>query len=343
MKRVKRNPSIHDAARLAGVSISTISNVLDGKRDKFSAATEKKVLSAVRRLNYCPNSVARNLVRQKTSTLGFVVPHENGPFTRSAYYVSVLDGMLEAAMARAYQVKFIAFSDISQLLDGSIDAAALIAPNTSSPLLNWASTSRIPCVSVSIAPTDPKVCYVGIDDHQAACEAISWLISSGHRRIAIITDRLAQRSGAIREQAYLDTLRAAGIEPLPNWRFYGNYNAPTGHSGALQLWKAKPRPTAIFCCSDYIALGALKALQEIGVAVPGEVSLIGFDDIEAVSHTTPGITTVKQPLDDLGRKTVEILIDHIETGVRDVRHVILPTTLVHRASVARHGDCPPSE
>lgn len=335
MKKPKRPPSIHDAARLAGVSIATISNVLDGKRAKFSAATEKKVLSAVRKLNYCPNSVARSLVRQRTNTIGFVIPRENGPFTRSAYYVGVLDGMLEYAMRRSFQVKFIAVSDVAQLNDGSIDAVALIAPNTKSALMEWASSSRIPCITVGVPSTDANISYVGIDDRQATWEVVNWLLASGHQRIGIITDRDKQLSGSIRDQAYGEALRAAGVEPLPSWRFYGDYHESTGRRGALALWKAQPRPTAIFCCTDYIALGALKALQEIGVSVPDDVSLIGFDDIEAVRHTTPGLATVQQPLTGQGRMAAKILIDQVETGKRDARRVIFPTALIQRESVAR--------
>ncbi len=336
---LRRSPTIKDVASTAGVSIATVSNVIRGKSDLFSDPTAERVRHAIRELNYSPNHTARSLVIQSTKTLGVVVPKSHGRLTSNTYLSSMLDGFLSHSVSAGYQVKIISLvSDdkrtaIALVEDGSTDGVALLAPPDESPLLSWIHKTRIPTVVAGSIPPDLELPSVDVDDISACSEAVSWLISMGHRKIGMITGDLAQWSSRRREIGFRKGLETAGIAYRPEYVFQGDYNPPSGDAGAHYFMELKDRPTAIFCANDWMALGAMRKFQQSGIRVPADVSIIGFDDIQVAQWTVPGLTTMQQPIQEIGNKVAEMLIEQIQTGALSQSSLLLPAALLIRQSV----------
>ncbi len=181
-----------------------------------------------------------------------------------------------------------------------------------------------------------KVVLIGGSGY-AGLEAVRWLLSLGHRRIGIITGPCQQWSAVRRWNGYLAAMRAAGIDPPPEWRHSGDYTWRSGRSGAAELMAVRPRVTAIVCGNDAVALSAMQALQDSGVRIPEDVSLIGFDDINAARWSRPQLATVRQPLHEIGGKAAETLIQEIATGKREAVARLYPGELIRRPSVGTPG------
>jgi len=335
----RNNPTIREVALFADVSIATVSNVLHGKDTLYTALTAERVRGAVRELGYRPNSVARSLVGQRTKTLGFVVEQPHGRLTRNSYMSQLLDGYLEFSVRVGYQIKIITLTNSSceinrqQLDDGSVDGLALFAPPQDSPLLTWASSTRIPVVVAGSVPQPCALPQVDFDDEGAAYRVATWIIGQGHRSIGRITGLLSQWSARRRERGILRAFQEAGLDLSDTWRYEGDYSSCCGETGAISLLEANPDLTAIICGNDRAALGAITALQQRGISVPDTVSIVGFDDMDTAQWINPQLTTMRQPMSEMGMKAAEILIRHIETGIRDEAANLLSGELIIRQSV----------
>ena len=334
-----RAATIREVAALANVSIATVSNVLDGKSTLYSSGTEQRVLEAVNTLDYRPNHTARSLVRRRTYTIGFAA-RWSASLIDNYYLSNVLGGFIDYARHHDYQTKIIAVDEndaargIARIGDGSVDGVALVVPSSASPFVKWAEKSWVPTVSIGNL-LEASISYVGVDDFTPFYEAAQWLLSLGHKRIGLIGGPLRQASGRERERAYRQAMEEAGIPPRKNWVFEGaDYIASEGRRGAQQLLKLRPAITAIMCGSDLMALGAMEELQAAGVRVPEDVSLIGFDDITEAKLTQPRLTTIRQPILEIGAKAAELLINQIENENHEPQRVRFPGTLIERDSVA---------
>ncbi|MCS7309822.1 MAG: LacI family transcriptional regulator, partial [Armatimonadetes bacterium] len=298
----KRNPTIKEVAKEAGVSISTVSNVLTNKRKAYSEETARRVWEAVHRLGYRRNLIARSLVHRRTFTIGVVVEYLSGSVFRNTYFGVVLDGVLEAATEREYHVKIIRVRPnayekaVDHIEDGSMDGVVLASLAADNPIARYMAQSRVPAVMAGSVLPDMEIPYVDVDDLTAMYRAVKWLIELGHRRIGIITGDLRKWSARRREQGYLMALREAGIEPHPSWRYEGDYRLESGEAGMRFLLQADPAPTAVVCGNDRTALGVLRVLREKGIRVPEQVSVLGFDDDESAALSVPPLTTVRQPM-----------------------------------------------
>ena len=336
----QRVPTIREVAEAAGVSMSTVSNVLYGKRGFYSPETAQRVWTAVERLGYRPNHIARSLARRRTYTLGVVVEQSLGNVSHNLYFSIVLDGILQGATNRNYQVKIVRIPPdgyaraIDHIEDGSVEGVVLVALLIGNPIIEHMQHSSVPAVMAGSIPPNPKLPCVDIEDTGATYQAVQRLIQLGHRRIGLITGDMRHWSARRREQGYLMALREAGIEPAPSWRYEGNYTLEAGETGTLQLLQAEPPVTAIVCGNDRMAIGALHVLQKQGIRVPEDISVIGFDDEEAAAFTVPPLTTIRQPIFDIGLRAVELLQQQIEQGKLFHHTLLLPTELVMRETVA---------
>jgi LacI family transcriptional regulator len=334
----KQTPTIKDVAAHAGVSVTTVTNVLHGRGNRFSEQTRQKVLRAVEALGYRPNQVARNLVQRRSHTLGVVVEHFRGALLGNPYFSTLLDGVLAEAVRAGYQLKIIALTspDIEHVRqrteDGSIDGAILAAPLHQSPLLKWAEECLLPCVVAGSSPRDLRAACVDVDDESAVYEGVKWLIAQGHRRIAFIAGPVNYWSAHRREQGYLRALSEAGITFTSHWIRRGNYSTESGRLAMEKLLLVRPSFSAVVCCNDWMALGALETLRRKGVCVPEEVSVMGFDDVEAAAVASPPLTTIRQPVREIGMCAAQLLIRQIEGGTRSLERVIFPGELVQRDS-----------
>lgn len=214
----------------------------------------------------------------------------------------MLDGILQGASDNSYQVKLVRVPPsaheraIGHIEDGSVDGVILVALWADSPLVRY--------------------------------------MELGHRRIGIITGDWRQWSARRREQGYLMALREAGITPLPSWRYEGNCCIEAGEAGALRLMQQEPRPTAIVCGNDRMAIGALHLLSEQGLRVPQDVSILGFDDAVEAAFTVPPLTSICQSMFEIGLRATELLLQQIEQGNQSRHSLLLPTERVVRATVA---------
>ncbi|MCS6830243.1 MAG: LacI family DNA-binding transcriptional regulator [Armatimonadota bacterium] len=336
----RKRCTIKEVAARSGVSVATVSNVLQNKSHLYSPETAERVWQAVRELGYRPSSVARSLIRQRTDTIG-VILEERQELVLDPYVMSVLEGILEYTVPRNYPVKIVSMlyqqrpdSFLAHVDDGSVDGVMLVAPRTHSAALQWAQQADIPAVVVgSTLPNTPLPC-VDVDDTAAIYRVVRWLIELGHQRIGHIAGPQTQWSAKRRLQAYYQAMQDAGLAVKSEWVVEGRYTPPSGNEAMQQLLNAAPELTAVVCGNDWMAMGAMEAIHQKGLHVPEDISLVGFDDIDTAQWVAPPLTTIRQPMRQIGVKAAEMIIEQIETGKRACEVVLFPAEIVVRQSVA---------
>jgi len=256
-----KRQTIKDVADLAGVSIATVSLVLKGQKERYTPTTAKRVLRAAAKLKYHPNRIARNLQGRQSRTLGFVTHRDYELLTRSQWFSALLDGVLSVAIERDYDVKLAPIATDNEapgrkLEDGSIDGVVLAAPAEESPLLKWAAERSLPCVIAGRVRPGDSTPAVGIDDFAAEFAATKYMIAQGHRRIALLGSAWIQWSAKQRELGYQAAMREAGLDAPPELRFRGIYTEGSGEELMRRILELNPKPTAIVCASDDMAVGA---------------------------------------------------------------------------------------
>src|SRR5689334_5424376 len=302
--------TIADVAARAGVGVATVSRVLNG-RSNVRPQTRAKVLEAIEALSYRPSLTARNLSLRRTHVIGVVVPFFTSPsavervrgvataLARSPYDLMLFDIESEERREHAFQL-----FDRGDRSDGLL-MISLIPPDDEVERLR---SARLPCVLVD-AP-HPALPNVVIDDVRGGEVATSHLIELGHRRIGFLGDKPPDpfrfASSRDRTRGYEHALAAAGVELRPEYVREGTQSHHIARSTAIDLLRLPHRPTAIFAASDTQALGVLEAARILGIRVPEDLSVVGFDDVEIAAHI--GLTTVRQPLFESGRRGAELLL-----------------------------------
>ena len=317
MESLPGNPAtISDVAARAGVGVGTVSRVLNG-RTNVRPLTRAKVLDAIEALKYRPSSLARNLSLRKTHVIGVVVPFFTSPsavervrgvasvLASSPYDLMLFD--IESEDRREHAFRLFDRGDRS---DGLL-LVSLVPPEDEVERLHAA---RLPCVLVD-AP-HPAFPTVVIDDVRGGELATSHLIDLGHRRIAFMGDKPSDpfrfASSSDRTHGYERALEQAGIEVRPEYVRQGTQVDHLARSIAIDLLRLPERPTAIFAASDHQALGVLEAARILGIRVPEELSVVGFDDVEVAAYV--GLTTVPQPLFESGRRGADLLLRLLTEG-----------------------------
>jgi len=324
--------TINDVAREAGVSVATVSKVVNG-RYGVSPATAAKVMQVVEQMGYESSLVASSLRRSSTNVIGVLVAAFE-PFS-----TELLKGMSAHAIGRNYQL--MAYSgaiaddqavgwerrSISRLGGTLMDGAVIVTPTVALP------TTKMPIVAVDPHNDPDGPPFVNSDSIGGARAAVEHLIGLGHTRIAHLRGRADLASSQEREEGWRQALRAAGIEPDPSLIREGNYRREMGRLAALDLLQSENRPTAIFAANDLSAFGVVDAALEFGLQVPADLSVIGFDDVPEAAMSSPSLTTVAQPLHEMGAVAYDMLLDLIQ-GYEVDQHVQLPTQLVVRETTA---------
>ncbi|WP_258370096.1 MULTISPECIES: LacI family DNA-binding transcriptional regulator [unclassified Curtobacterium] len=322
--------TISDVARAAGVSVPTVSKVING-RDGVAPATSKRVLEVIESLGYESSLVARSLRRSRTDVIGILVT-EFEPFS-----TELLKGISSAATGTGYEL--LAYAglvsgetrpgwerrSLSRLAGTLIDGAIVVTPTT------LMSSTSVPVVSIDPHTGPEGHAAIDSDNVGGARAATEHLIGLGHRRIAHIRGREDLASAELRETGYRESLAAAGIPFDPELVRVGGYQTALSAEVARALLARPDRPTAVFAANDISALGVLEVAHELGLRVPEDLSVVGFDDVPLAANATPPLTTVAQPLHDLGAEAVHMLLNLLR-GQDVPQHVQLPATLVVRAS-----------
>ncbi|MEZ0447267.1 LacI family DNA-binding transcriptional regulator [Cellulomonas sp. ICMP 17802] len=324
--------TITDVARRAGVSTATVSKVIN-ERYGVASRTTSHVQAVIEELGYESSLVARSLRSHKTNVIGILVA-EFEPFSAeilkgasiglgdSGYaLLAYTGGQLTGGVGweRRY---------LSRLSGTLIDGAVLVTPTV------LEADAGIPVVAIDPHAGPSGLPTVDSDNFTGAVQAVEHLLGLGHRRIGFIGGRSDLESSRLREAGYRKALADAGIEVDPGLMREGDYRKDSTHEPARELLTLPERPTAIFAANDLSAIGTLEIAQELGLDVPAELSIIGFDDIPESALTNPPLSTVHQPIQQMGAAAIALLIALMDGAPVDRTHIQLVTSLVERGSTA---------
>lgn len=326
-----------DVAREAQVSVATVSRLLSGQ-DRVSSETAERVYAAIEKLAYEPNLLARNLRKNESRVILILAPNVTNP-----YYAHILAGIGDASADLGYSALIFTTADdltrereaLEMLKKHRADGAILMASNVG---CSWLLEYSVHFPIVQSSEYDPEVGipHVSVDNYLATQQAMEYLIDLGHRRIATISSENQYISTSLRLKGYLDTLEKYGIPPREEYIACASpdYSFKSGKAKARELLSVEPHPTAIFCISDTLALGAISAAREMGFRVPEDVSVIGFDDVEHTTMFHPYITTVAQPCYEIGKESTHLLYSLMTQRKEIPANVVLEHHLIIRESSA---------
>jgi len=326
-------PTITDVARRAGVSKSLVSLVMRGA-DHVSPERRQAVNKAAAELGYRPNAMARSLVQRRTHLVGVMVSDLHNPF-----FADVVAGIQEQAARTGYKVLVNSgnraaareVDAMETLLQLRADGIILGSPVLDDEVIGRASR-EVPIVLVGREAHGPDVDSVTNDDRAGAEVAVEHCVSLGHRRIAHIDG--GHGAGAPdRRRGYEAAMNRLGLGDLVSV-VSGTYTEEGGHTGCLLLLAQTPRPTAIFAANDLAAIGALNAIEESGLKVPDDVSLVGYDNTSLAALRHISLTTIHQPRLEMGQLALSTLLERVDQDREEPRRVILSPSLVVRASTA---------
>lgn len=332
--------TIRDIARAAGVSVTTVSLVLRGKECRISEETRAKVQQTAREMHYVPNQVAVSLVTKKTNTIGLVYSDMLNPF-----YAEMAAGLERSAHLHDYGLLICncdeqverCIDNISLLESRCIDGFVLQPPETinASPSRLHALQEKLkacttPYVILDRAIHDVYHDYVAADHQLGGRLAAEHLVRLGHTRIGCITGSLSDYGSKRRLAGYREVLEAHGIPYDPSLVYEGLYQIESGYRGTCELLKKDI--TAIFAFSDLIAVGVQRAATEFGISIPHDLSLVGYDDSSIAPLCSVPLTTIRQPIELLGRQACEILLARIQNPAKEHVDYFYPPALIQRSS-----------
>ena len=334
--------SIKEVARLADVSIATVSRSINNP-EKVTEKTRLKVQEAIRRTGYSPNTLAQSFRRGRTNIVMVVLPSVGDPF-----FTAVMKGIRSAAKAKGYsvlieetQLNTMTADEIgAMLVSNQTDGIILLASMSPFGIEIPSATSkrRLPIVigCETVSPELADLPSVHIDNVAAAKEAANYLISQGHKRIAMIYGEQSSLLTRDREVGYRAAMKQAKLPIEDGWVVEGDLTIAGARKATRNLMNHNRRPTAIFCANDEMAIGCLHEVKSTGFGVPDDVSIIGFDDIRYAEVTDPPLTTISQPAEEIGERVMYRLCRRIDAGKgTNNSPEIVPHKLVIRQSVAK--------
>ena len=327
--------SIKDVAKEAGVSIATVSRVLNDV-DVVNEETKKKVKEAIKKLGYRPNIVARSLKTQKTRTIGILVPDIS-----SQFYPEVVRGAEDVANIYDYNI-MLCNSDLDiekekeylkVLKEKMVDGVIYMSSSLKEEIIDLINELQVTTVLVETKDERGILPSVTIDSKLAASEVTKYLLDKGNKKIAFIgVHKNSANAWSMRYDGYKEALEEKGIEVNENLTYFNDLRAKSGYDGVNEILDRKEKFDGLFCASDEIAMGAINALRDKGIRVPEDVDVIGFNDIYTASLFYPRLTTVSQPMYDMGSVAMRMLIKLANHQELDETHFVLPHDLVERDS-----------
>lgn len=337
--------TLREIAHRAETSTMAVSVVLNGARSntRVSEATRHRILSVAEGLNYTPNAMAQGLKRQRTNTLGVLFNWAGSQSIHNLYSVAILDGIVDGAAIAGYHILLFtekwqsAAASAHAFSDQRTDGVLVIAPDEASDVVAGLVQLGLRVAVVSSATAVEGVPFITIDNSAGVRLALDHLWDLGHRNIAYVGHGVGRHSTRLRGEAYLKWMRERGLSLPPGAERLANL-PPNSEDVALHhLLQSRDRPTAIFAFNDDIAAKALEHARSRNIAVPGALSVVGFDDILLASLTVPRLTTVHQPLFAMGREAARRLIARIEGSDRDdfrADQVMIPELIVRDSTAA---------
>jgi DNA-binding LacI/PurR family transcriptional regulator len=335
--------TLDEVARVAGVSRATVSRVVNGS-PKVSADVRRTVEKAIDRLGYVPNRAARSLVTRRSDSIALVITEPTNRLFSEPFFPALVRGVSAALAARDLQLVLLMPDDdvdeersMRYLTAGHVDGAILVSLHGNDPLPGRLAARHIPLVVVGRPPRGVDVDHVDADNRDGGRRATAHLIEGGRRRIATITGPRDMVAGIDRLAGYRDALVDAGLEVDDGLIATGDFTQAGGEAAMTRLLRDRPELDAVFCASDLMAAAALGVLQAAGRRVPEDVAIVGYDDSPIATTTRPQLSSVRQPIEEMGRELVHLLVGGLEHNNRVPRHIVLATELIARASSARRA------
>jgi DNA-binding LacI/PurR family transcriptional regulator len=330
--------TIEDIARLAGVSRSTVSRVINGQ-PSVRAAVRNRVQEVIEAHGYTPQAAARQLVTQRTRTIGLILPDMSYNLFANPIFALMGQGVSQGCAQAGYvSMQFMGQRDIEEqaffniLRSRHFDGVILISGEYDDPCPTFLQNAGIPYVRIGRDPRHDDLKYVDIDNVQAARTAVEHLIKLGHRRIAVIKGLVRDTSSADRYEGYKQALEEADIPLDEELVCEGDWTAACGYTHTQRLLQMPEPPTALFSSNDIMVAGVVRAAHECGVKVPGDLAIVGFDDLDQTTMIFPELTTIRQPCVEMGMRAAQLLIEQLDEENTRPAHIILPTTLIIRQS-----------
>ena len=338
---IKKRATLKDVARESGVSPATVSYVYNGKKN-ITKETKQRVFEAIEKLNYVPDLNARALSVQQSKLIGVVIPQtEPGDhlMLENSFYSEVLGSIERQARLHGYHI-IISGTDVNEnylkiAKERNYDGIIVIGMYPDS-FYQHLKESNLPAVLVDSYCNDHHFHNVRIDDAYGSYLATTFVLDKGHVDVALFCGMIRE-SGVIQKRllGYKDALTERGLPYREDYVFEGNVDFKCGISHAEKLMKCQGQITAVVATADILAIGAIKGFYEQGVKVPDQISVIGFDDLQISSYTTPGLTTVRQEISLKGKSAFELLLQNMQDHGLTKRETILPVSIVERGSVKK--------
>jgi LacI family transcriptional regulator len=326
--------TIIDVARESGVSYGTVSRVINNSPN-VKEETRERVKHVIEQMGFVGNRNARSLVSGRTQVIGLLIPDLG-----TAYIGEIIRGV--DAELETVQYNLMLYTThrreikesgyITSLIQSGVDGLILVLPRNPANYLEKLRSLKFPYVLVDHQGIDDQGPAVGATNFQGALDATTYLISLGHRKIAFITGSMDLGCSQERLEGYKAALNQHSIPIKKEWIIEGDFEQTTAYKSAKSLMSLVDRPTAIFASNDMMAFGVMNAVRDSGLKIPSDISVIGFDDIFQAGQTMPGLTTVHQPLEKMGREATRILIEMMAEGEIKAGKIELPTRLVLRDS-----------
>jgi LacI family transcriptional regulator, repressor for deo operon, udp, cdd, tsx, nupC, and nupG len=326
--------TIRDVSKLAGVSVATVSRTLT-MPDKVSTKTRAKVQNAIKKTKYKPDVLARNFRTRKSSTVVVLVPDIANPF-----FSRVIRGIEQMAQSLGYAVLL---GDTQGLHEREITYAKMVETSQADGIIQLDSSIPFedqneitaPIVNACDCVRDTKIPSVQLDNISAAEMMTNHLLSLGHKNIAVISGPEKSSITQDRLTGYIKALKSTNIEFNEKNVVHGNYSIPSGASAAKEIFKMSPMPTAILSMNDEMAIGAIHEAINIGLSIPDDVSISGFDNINFAEYCNPPLTTIAQPAEDFGSIAMSMLYDIMKGNELEDKHRLLPFEIIKRKSTGK--------
>lgn len=341
---IKQNSSskvtIVEVAEKAGVSLGTVSRVINNDVH-VAPKTRERVLAVTKELGYVANRQARGLKGRKTNVIGVLVPDLG-----TGYIGEIMRG-IDAELALS-QLDLMLFTThrtavkeanyVANMVQGMVDGLLIVLPRNPADYTGTLARRNFPFVLIDHQGTDDPCPSVGATNWQGAYNATQYLVKLGHTRIGFITGAMDLGAASERLDGYRSALHVNHISEDPSLIYEGTFFQPDGYAGAIALLDHQEVPTAIFASNDVMAMGAMDAVRSRGLRVPEDVSILGFDDIPQAALIRPALTTVRQPLEQMGRVSTQMLLDILKNPEKEVEPIKLPTELIIRGSTQSPKD-----
>ena len=334
--------TIRDVAKLAGVAVSTASLALNNKKG-VSKATREKVIEAARKLNYYPSSIARRFALNKTHTIALCA-FISGERPLGGFYMPVIQGIIDVVNDNGYSFQLDIRGEyqtsskrkeiLTRFATHKMVDGLLIISHWPLKFKEIIELERIKFPYVIVGGDIPgiDVNCVKVNNFDGALKAVEYLISLGHRKVGFITGPPDQEHSIDRIKGYKEALRRNGIEYNRGFVFYGDFHKKSGREGMEYLLSLSSPPSAVFVANDNMALAAMRVIKEKGLKIPKDISIVGFDDIDAASEVEPPLTTVRQPLYKMGEKAARLIFDLLNNKKNEPQKIVLNTELIIRES-----------